>query len=167
MNNSSWGEEEESEESGLFSLCSAWGPGVHRCSAGVWVDLPKPVWSCSTETLSKTWKNYDRPQPDGTGFIYFSPSVFIVTVGGFEEPGLSCLRRCRIALYSNVGFLWSTVRAVCAWIMFLETILIPHRNFQQTVLKITIFLVWRAFKNINVLFLINRVFCVLEKFHGC
>lgn len=57
MNNSSWGEEEESEESGLFSRCSAWGPGVHRCSAGVWVDLPKPVWSCSTESLSKTWKN--------------------------------------------------------------------------------------------------------------
>ncbi len=44
--------------------------------------------------LFQRHKKHDRPQPDGTGFIYFSPSMFIVIVVGFVESGLSCLSRC-------------------------------------------------------------------------
>ncbi len=69
--------------------------------------------SLSDPALQNLFQRHGKnktPQPDGTGFIFFC--VFIVTVVGAEESGLSCLR-CRIVLHFNAGFLLSTVRTVC------------------------------------------------------
>lgn len=50
--------------------------GFNRCSAGVWVDLPKPVWSCSPEPLSKTWKKYDTTTRWNWFYLFFPKRVY-------------------------------------------------------------------------------------------